>query len=105
MTKQFFHVPTKFFVSYAFVAGNHKRVNVNGVFRFCFRSFFLSCFLLRAGDFFMFYFLLFFSCFVTFSVLEVEGAGRGGGRTKDTKKIYKEYMIALARSLEKPEKN
>ena len=27
----------------------------------------------------------------------------GGGRTKDTKKIYKEYMIALARSLEKPE--
>ena len=52
---------------------------------------------------FMFYFLLFFSCFVTFSILEVEGAG-GGGRTKDTKKIYKEYMIALARSLEKPEK-
>ena len=50
----------------------------------------------------MFYFLLLFSCFVTFSILEVEGAGEGG-RTKDTKKVYKEYMMELARSLEKPE--
>ena len=38
--------------------------------------------------------MLFFSCFVTFSILEVEGAG-GGGRTKDTKKIYKEYIISI----------
>lgn len=80
---------------------------MNGVFRFCFcfRSFFCLVSSCEQAIFFMFYFLLFFSCFVTFSVLEVERAGGGGvGRTKDTKKIYKEYMIALARSLEKPEK-
>ena len=52
---------------------------------------------------FLFYFLLFFSCFVTFSILEVEGAG-GERIERRTKKIYKEYMIALARSLEKPAK-
>ena len=50
------------------------------VFCFCFRSFFLSCFLLRAGDFCLcFIFCYFFSCFVSFSILEVEGRGGGGG--------------------------
>ena len=50
------------------------------VFCFCFRSFFLSCFLLRAGDFCLcFIFCHFFSCFVSFSILEVEGRGGGGG--------------------------
>lgn len=54
---------------------------MNGVFRFCFcfRSFFCLVSSCEQAIFFMFYFLLFFSCFVTFSVLEVERAGGGGG--------------------------
>ena len=36
---------------------------------------------------FMFYFLLFFSCFVTFSILEVEGAGGGGENERHKKDI------------------
>ena len=38
---------------------------------------------------FMFYFLLFFSCFVTFSILEVEGAGGGGGERKTQKRYIR----------------
>ena len=98
----------------AFVAESLKRVNVKVVFCFCFTfccSLFLFSFIffvlfpLASRRFlFMFYFLLFFSCFVTFSILEVEGAGGGGenerhkklGRRKEKTTFYSQEPILLS---------
>ena len=57
-------------------------------FVFVFVHFFVLFSLASRRFLFLFYFLLFFSCFVTFSILEVEGAGGGENESKDAQKRY-----------------